>query len=260
VDAVFRKCALADLGDTPAYDTEYHYKAANADAGLPEVMRPLPVAWSLIAVYAPRVDAPRHVRLGWSGPEWTAGDPDPDARDADASKTASYIHTDYFGVRPEPETRDVVDLGDMAARPFARVLGLIDRRRFQVVRLPPCFADGRGKDLHSDKAIGTAVERARRTPPTKDHWLLGVLPWKLFEIQYLPVQRRAGFLEEVLPLIQEVHRAAAEACASPDPDAYVRARAREKGGRVPRSSPSAAARATVQDVDAVQSLFDALTI
>jgi hypothetical protein len=240
VDAVFRKCGIADLGDTAGYDTRYH----RFDRGAWE----LPVAWGLIGVYAPRADAPRRARLGWRGDEWAPGDPDPDAADADAAQAAWQIHAAYFGLAPSgQDTAEVADLGDMEAKLFNRALGLIDRKRFAVLRGPPCFADGRGAPLHTDEGVGGAIEGLRRGAPA-GHWLLGVLPWKLFEVDYVPVRRRAGFMEEVAPLIEGVHRAVREARAAPDPAAYI-------AGLGP---PRGAKRARGVDDDSLQDLFDSV--
>lgn len=218
VDAVFRKCGLADLGDTPEYDAAYHSR----DRGAWE----LPVAWGLVGVYAPLLSAPRRARFGWRGPEWAPGDPAPDAPDADASLAAWQLHAAYFGLRPDLQVPalDVADLGDMGARDFGRALGLINRGRFPVARLAPCFADGRGRPLHTGPEIGAALGELRRGTPA-DHWLFGVLPWKLFEVDYVPAERRPGFADEVVPLIAEVHKIAAEAVASGDPGAFLASRA-----------------------------------
>jgi hypothetical protein len=247
VDAVFRRCGILDLGDTPAYNADYHrYDCGAWDR---------PVAWGLIGVYAPRLDAPRRVRLGWRGDEWAAGDPDPDAPDADAAGAAWQIHTAYFGLRLEGPARDVADLGDMEARLFGRALSLVDRKRFPVARGPPCFADGRGAPLHTDRDVGRAVEALRRGAPA-DHWLLGVLPWKLFEVCYVPVGRRPGFLEEVAPLIEDVHRTVAEARAAADPAAYLSAKARAMA-RPARAARPGSPPAAVSESD-VQDLFDSI--
>ena len=242
VDAVFRKCGVADLGDSPDYDTGYH----RFDHGRWE----LPVAWGLIGVYAPRLDAPRRVRLGWRGDEWAAGDPPADAADADAAQAAWQIHSTYFEMplrgAADPE---VADLGDMEPAQFNRALGLINRGRFPVTRGAACFADGRGAALHSWDDVCGSIEALRRSAPD-DHWLLGVLPWKLFEVNYIPVDRRPGFMAEVAPLIAEMHRTVAAARETADPAAYV---ARVMGRPPPREGRSA-----ILDESDVQDLFDAI--
>jgi len=216
VDAVFRKCGIADLGDSPDYDTEYHFR----DRGHP--LWGYPVAWGLVAVYAPLLDAPRHVRYGWRGPEWAPGDPVSDGLDADAALAAWEVHSLYFGLRlkAQGQTRDLADLGDMGAPLFRRALGLINQKKFLTRATGPCFADGRGLDLHSGAAVGAAVHGLTASPP-EHYWTLGLLPWKLFEVDYVFVSRRPGFAEEVLPLMDNVHRLAAEAASSGDPAAYL---------------------------------------
>jgi hypothetical protein len=244
VDAVFRKCGILDLGDTPDYDTSYHHY----DRGAWEY----PVAWGLIGVYAPQIDAPRRVRLGWRGDEWAAGDPDPDASDADAHQAAWQIHSAYFGICLKNQASEVVDLGDMEVQLFNRTLGLIDRKRFPVTRGAVCFADGRGADLHTDQDIGQAIEDFQVGAPA-DHWLLGVLPWKLFRVDYVPVCRRPGFMAEVAPLIEDVHRTVMEARAAEDPAAYLSTKAQSMG----RPRPKAGCSSAVSDSD-VQDLFDSI--
>lgn len=253
VDAVFRKCSLDDMGDTPAFDTEYHRR----DRGLtPPWERP--VAWGLVGVYAPLLTAPRHVRFGWRGAEWHAGDPSSDAPDADASMAAWQIHSAYFGLRwqqPAASARslstELVDFGDMGFKDFNRALGLMNRGVFKVTRVTPCFADGRGHDLHTGAGIRRTFEQLRRETP-EHHCLLGFLPWKLFEINYIPTERRPGFAEEVLPLIKEVHQIVTDAVASGDPITFINT----KVPRFARVAPPAGK--TSLDAGSVQDLFDSL--
>ena len=251
VDAVFRKCGVLDLGDTPDYDTDYHRYDRNAWE--------LPVAWGLIGVYAPLPGAPRRTRMGWRLDEWVAGDPDPDAPDADASQAAWQIHTAYFGLCPENlamGAHEVVDLGGISARLFNRTLGLIDRKRFPVARGAPCFADGRGAALHTGGEVGAAIEALRVAAPA-DHWLLGVLPWKLFDVCYVPVARRPGFMAEVAPKIAAVHQMVKEARAAADPAAYLRAKA-HAATNSGEAAPVAGRSTAVEDAS-IQDLFDSIS-
>jgi hypothetical protein len=245
VDAVFRKCGLLDLGDTPDYDTAYHGR----DGGAWEH----PVAWGFFLVLAPRLDAPRHVRLGWRGEVWAPGDPLSEEPDADAAQAAWQIHSTYFGLRLRAQglTPDLADLGDMEARQFNRALGLINRGRFPTRATSICFADGRGQDLHSGRAIGAAIAALRRDLPAH-YWPLGVFSWKLFEVDYVLLDRRPGFLDEVLPLIEEVHQTVIDARASPDPAAFLS----EKAGR---GRAAQAGRSAAVGEDNIQDLFDSIT-
>jgi len=245
VDAVFRKCGIMDLKDTPEYDTEYHFRDRGAWSH--------PIAWGMMGVYAPLNDAPRWVRHGWRSTEWKLGDPDPDATDADAAQAAWDIHSRYFGLRMRNQhtSLDVADLGDMDEKLFDRALSLIDRRLFRVVRSAPCFADGRGSALQTGKDVGAHIEALRTSAPPH-HFLLGVIPWKLFETVYVPVDRHPNFIDVVRPLIDEVHATVTAAIASGDSDAYMlayRKRLGIRGGREWKPS--------ISD-DIVQDLFESI--
>ena len=203
VDSVFRKCCLLDLGDNPNYDTTYHFRDDASDRD--------PVAWGIILVYAPKLDTPRHVRFGWRGPVWVQGDPSSDEPDNDAAYAAWDIRSRYLGMR---DSTELVDFGDMDKNLFNRSLGLINRNKFIIRRELPYFADGRGNNMPLDKAIATI-------PPSEHYSLLGVIPWKLFEVNYVQVDRRSEFLEKLMPLIESVHQTVAEARSSGDTTAYM---------------------------------------
>lgn len=275
VDAVFRKCSMLDLGDSPDYDREYHAKPAGRKKkeapdtvaktpGPPEEAEaaeeaeageePTPVAWGLIGVYAPTLTAPRHLRMGWRGEEWAAGDPSPDAPDADASLAALQIYAACNGMKPGPAVGkakdtagfpEVADLGDAPKKVFDRALALIGSGRFRVERLFPCFADGRGLDLRSGAGVRHAVTVLVRGAPAHC-WLVGVFPWKLFEVLYVPVDRRAGFLEEIAPLIEDVHSTVQAAIDSGDPTKFLSKRFAPPAGT------------SNVGADAIQDLFDAI--
>lgn len=167
VDAVFRKCSLLHLGDNPNYDVAYH----RYDRGAWEN----PVAWGLIGIYVPVLDA--------------TSEPDT-----------------LFASQLFAKTQKIVDLGNIDYKLFNRVLGIIDKKKFLVRRADACFADGRGKV--------TNIDDFRKNVPDK-YWFFGVLPWKLFEVNYIPVERRPGFMEEILPLIDNVHRTVSDALKNP---------------------------------------------
>jgi len=246
VDAVYRKCGILDMKDTPDYDTDYHAR----DRGKWD----LPIAWGMIAVYAPLLDAPRRVRLGWKGDEWAEGDPDPDKDDADAAQAAWEIHSRYFGMKmgKQDGRNCIIDLGDMEEKLFNRTLGLIDGKRFSVKRVAPCFVDGRGTPLHTDQEVGDKIKELRQSAPP-DHYLLGILPWKMFEVIYVPINRDPGFEAMIMPIIEEVHRTAAAAIASGDTTKYMSNYRTTLGIRLgkPEFKP------TIGE-DSIQDLFDSI--
>ena len=62
--------------------------------------------------------------------------------------------------------------------------------------------------------IDVEIEKLRLLTPKNWHFL-GVFPWKLFHSSYLPIQRRCGFLKEIMPLIKIVHKTVLEFVLEP---------------------------------------------
>ncbi|HVE13323.1 MAG TPA: YqaJ viral recombinase family protein [Elusimicrobiota bacterium] len=189
VDAVFRKCSLEQLGPDPDYDAGYH---GPRDVGRWEGA----FAWGVIGVYAPA--APETPTEPAGAEPGSAGGPPAERAE-------------------KPAAREPIDLGRAGRGAFDEVLRAIDQKLYRVVREPPSFADGRG-------AQGDPADAARRlgAQAPAGFQLYGLLPWKLLEIELIPVARRRGFLQEVRPLIAEVHRLAAAAAAGSDPAGYLR--------------------------------------
>lgn len=251
VDAMFRKCAIADLGPNSEYDREYHKPTAKerdaaqlalsketeanfdkskfAEADL-EAPKEAPKeatkeahAWGLIGIYAPKLDAPAWVRIDRRNTE--------EGETKDAATTAWRIQVEAASagavidesliLEPIPKSKPLIDFGRCPPHLFDRMLGLVNNRRFSCQRLPPCLADGRGLQLHAAENIAIEIDGLKQTAP--NHFvLLGVLPWKLFEVVYVPVARHPGFMEEVLPLIADVHKKVTHAMTMADPFAYLR--------------------------------------
>ena len=253
VDAGFRKCALWSLGPQEGYDRAYHRERENPRWGAP-------VAWGVTGVYAPRLGAPRGSRApaevrGALAQALGEGAP------ADPAYEAWHLRYAYFGLLPESPASaargfspDPVDFGDCSKAAFETMMLHLSQGGFRAEHVGPCFPDGRGAPLGDDTQIGRAVEALAAAPP-RGHYLLGVLPWKLLEVDYSFLERRPGFLAEVAPLVHECLGAAAQIRGAADPAGaygeYLAARARaraEKGER-----PSAAASAAD-----VQDLFDAV--
>lgn len=234
VDAVFRKCALWNLGPTAGYDRAYHLERTNPDWTTP-------IAWGLTGIYAPRLDAPRGGNddsAAGDGGDLAAEDDDIAAFASEASTTtaagmpvdAAYeawlLHYKEFGIPFEsaeeaaragrPFRPDPVDFGECQKSTFETMMLHLDQGRFRAEHVGPCTADGRGAPLRTDREIGAAVDRLAANPPPH-HFLLGVIPWKILEVDYVFQERRPGFLEEVGPLIRECLDMAARFREAVDP-------------------------------------------
>jgi hypothetical protein len=263
VDCAFRKAPWAALGPGPGYDTAYHARDRGAFAGA------APYAWGLVLVFAPALDAPRSARLGWAGPVWAPGDPAGVGPDADAAHAAATL------APPEPALAAfgaLADYGALGAAGFDRLLALLDAGRLLPCRLAPQFADGRfgGPPPAPADLLAAALAAARANPgmcpadsrgeagwagaswaapgpalrALPPHFVpVGVIGWKLFEPDYLPVERRPGFLADAGPAIDAVHAAAVE---------RVEALAREAAERATRKAPIP----SLEDIEASAQAFD----
>lgn len=256
VDAVFRKCALWSLGPRGGYDRAYHVERENPDWEFP-------IAWGLTGIYAPRLDAPRA-----SGPRPARAEISEEdvvvasaAAPIDAAYEAWLIRFKAFGFTPEspadagpgrPFRPDPVDFGEVDKALFETMMLHLDKRRFRSAHIGPCFADGRGARLGTGRDIGRAVdELAAGAPP--HHYLLGVIPWKLFEVDYAFQERWPGFLEEVAPLVRECLELAGRLRAAPNPEVVLGEHLAKKH----KPAPGGPAKNNVTASD-LQDLFDLL--
>lgn len=272
VDAVFRKCSLDSLGVGAEYDHEYHRECGSAhwDGG--------PVAWGLIAVFAPRLSAARRSTApvvdaagdggggdGGGGGGGGDGDFDPSSVLQSNSKgahahTAWGLYRRYFNV-PFGQLRDgldLVDFGDCDADVFEDALKAIDAKGFRTELRGPCMSDGRGLPLFTPDEICTVIDSCAAAAGPSE-FLLGVLPWKAFEVNYTFVQRRPGFLEEIEPHVRECLAATGQILSASDAarayDEYLSdARAKKASSRAGAIGPVVAA----QPTPAVQAFFDSL--
>jgi hypothetical protein len=205
VDAVFRKCALWDLGPFKEYDRGYHVERTNPNWTTP-------VAWGMIGIYAPRLDAEK------SGPAKACGSTaDLQNVEMGAAYEGWLLYMKELGISYEspeqskkenrPFCPDPLDFGDCRKETFETMLGLLNRGEFLAKRTRPCFANGSGASLRTSKEIGAEVDRLAQSPP-QGFYLLGVIPWKLLEVAYHFQKRRPNFLREISPL---VHKCLADA-------------------------------------------------
>ena len=160
VDSVFRKCSIDVLGNNTFYDRSYHFRdypkgiSFEEKNKLPSIWE-LPIAWGIIAVYAPMLG-------GILAP--------------------------------------ALDLGKINFTNFNAILEQIDLKNYKVNRSIPWFADGRG-NINSINEI----QKQMQEQCPDNYYIIGYLPWKLFYVSYIPIQRRINFLNDIKPLIDQVH-------------------------------------------------------
>jgi hypothetical protein len=221
VDSVFRKCALQDMGNNIRYDRDYHVRDGNHLSSHPGAL-----AWGLIGVYAPKMNAPAQVRF---------------FGEKDVAHAAWDIKTSYMSYILDSNDDTVIDLGEMDNKLFVKTLEYIDSKAFPVKRCLPWCYDGRGNNLSFDEQYDQLCSNA-----PEHHILIGLLPWKLFEVNYVPVERNPQFFEQMMPLINKVHTSVSEAMSHENPQAHLKTLLR----------PPVAGKQSSTDND-LQDLFDA---
>lgn len=260
VDAAFRKCGLWSLGHKPGYDQTYHREREVAGWGLP-------IAWGLTAVYAPRLDAADAADMGDAADAADAADM-ADMADMASAVNAAYeawlLHYKHFGASYEspqeaeragrPFAPDPIDFGSCDKAIFEEAMLHVDKGRFRAEHCGPCFPDGRGAALNTSGEVAAAVGRLSAEAPAH-HYLLGCIPWKIFEVDYVFIERRDGFLAEIAPLVHSCLDTAERLRREEDPAraycAYVdqkRKAARLSGGAKKRRTSPAFTAEQLQDI------------
>ena len=262
VDAVFRKCMLWNLGPETGYDYTYHYERKNPSWTYP-------IAWGLTGIYAPRLDANRGkpntsinntsaiIKTCMSGVS------------VDAAYEAWRLHYTEFGISfesPEEADRagrpfcpDPIDFGDCEKKTFETMMFHLDKGQFKAKHVGPCFPDGRGAPLLTPRAIGATIDSLATSPPP-GYYLLGVIPWKIFEVDYVFQERQLGFLENVAPLIHECLEIAEQFRKTADPKkeyySYLESKRQSQWRAMTQDE---IAKNGAVSADDVQNLFDQLT-
>jgi hypothetical protein len=104
----------------------------------------------------------------------------------------------HSGPIPNP-----IDFGESTRSIFNRVLKFVDRKLFIYHHTDPCFPDGRGcVNLLKQKGIDNTIQKMS-DDAMKDYYLLGYIPWKIFDARYIAEERNPEFLPLIKPrLIQ----------------------------------------------------------
>lgn len=118
------------------------------------------------------------------------------------SNVINNIYESYFGY--EFEINDIIDLGDVPNEVFNDVMSLINDKSLITTPTTIHFADGRGNnevlDLHKRSYCD----------------IVAILPWKVFDVSYVFIEREPNFLEKIYPMIQKIHNLVKESTTDPD--------------------------------------------
>lgn len=104
------------------------------------------------------------------------------------------IYEECFGMDYiDGSPNDIIDLGEASNNIFNDVMALVNDKSLLTTQTTIRFADGRG-----DSEVLDLRQR-------NSCYIFAVLPWKLFDVSYVPVDREPNFLENIYPTIQKVH-------------------------------------------------------
>ena len=190
IDGAFKKCSLNDLCLNGRYDFKYHTPTRNFPKRA--------IAWGMISVYAP-------------------------FEMADIAE----IYEQYTGHPPPIDYKtcssDIIDLGDIDNNVFNYILKYMAKSasegegQFIVKTGEPSI------DTNLESNIGKVdgdpwIVLSDPVEPPKGYYFLAVLPWKLFEIYYVPIARQEGFLDKIKPIISRAIDDINEIKNSPNPE------------------------------------------
>ncbi len=203
IDAGFRKCALQDLGPSINYDRAYHQETPNPSWTTP-------IAWGITGVYEPYDETQKR------------------CQNVDTDDFDDFCG--YFYHNPGDDMADgvrrirftehrhpaLVDFGNCEPGSFETMMSLLDRKYLRAVHVGPCFPDGRGIPLRTEHETEAAVQHLKDNPPPH-HTLFGVIPWKLYEVDYIFLERYPDFLEMIAPKVRECLDQASQIRVAEDP-------------------------------------------
>lgn len=200
VEVVYRLCALDQLGPSAAYSTNYHRKDSS-ERNRGRTAWEGSFAWGATAVYAPKLGT-RSATCGsatTSSASWR-----PKASAASADVEAYRLLCDYFGepISGEELGHRLLDAGDLAdTRPssFDALMKMVDTKSVKIRHSDPQFAEAAEADTPHDLDLFMQEAESGASCP-EDHYLLGYIPWKVFQVDYHVVHRRPGFLDEIIEL------------------------------------------------------------
>ena len=206
-EMVYRLCSLDQLGPTPDYSIEYHggdKRTLRKNGGAPIWEKPL--GWGITAVYAPLLGT-RAARGGRDRGRCPNSGSEPmglpsEQSDADLVCYRTLCRTIGHQLKEADFGHQVLDLGEVAnesASAFDQVVGLIDKGELVVRHSEPVLLSGCGASSEALEAFH--VDAASSAP--RFHYLFGLIPWKVQQVDYHLIPPQEDFAAEIQPPLTE---------------------------------------------------------
>jgi len=112
----------------------------------------------------------------------------------------------------------LIDIGILPKSQFHTIINMIDQTKLSIEIMPPCFNDGRGINLHTRDERIQAVHKYLK----KSKKIIGIISWKLFELNFVNVNRDEEFLTTAISLINVFNENVSNALNSDNPENFLR--------------------------------------
>lgn len=167
IEAIFKKCSISQLKNNTEYDETFH-KKTNKEVNLN------PIAYGVLTIY---------VSL------------------SKITNDIMEIYKEYFNMDFDTDELNIIDLGDASYDIFYKILHLINDYQLIVAKTTVRFTDKNVTHKCPERGNDNLIDISKKT----NCIAFAVLPWKLFDLSYILVDREPNFLENIYPTIQKVH-------------------------------------------------------
>lgn len=219
VEIVYRVCSLPQLEEhCRAYSSAYHNKDVRARTTAPPWGSP--VALGVSAVYAPRMGT-RRIRRSTDTMERKGADQA--CLEMLARACGMALAGDDLGVQ-------LADLGDLTERfpgDFDALMSHVDSGEVRVQHSAPALVQfgavdpsdpggGQFTDGSAAAAVSAYMRAAEHAAPPEHYYLLGFLPWKVFDVGCHQVMKDPDYIETLRPHVDAFMRDLAVITSAPD--------------------------------------------
>jgi hypothetical protein len=187
VEAVFRRCSWDQLGYNPDYDRKLVAKSSGN----------LPLAYSVIGFY---LDRTKFDTLSQS--------------DAISKLHKKLIkqYTEVFEVGHTENDFASNDLGDSDPELFETIMHCFDQKILDVYYGTLTYTQDNFAEDDATRLMNTNLELFEKKCRDNDYVNFGILPWKLFRIDYNYIEREAGYVARYKDKIDEIIDVVRECC------------------------------------------------
>lgn len=183
IQAVFRRCAYMDLGDNPAYDTTLHTKSDGK----------YPLAYGIVGLYFATDEEISRYYSGMLSPEESKSLTGKCPSELIKYKTSMMRIISKYKL----DLGDNLDLGSVTKKEFDQILEAYEKRI-----LLPYYPEIIPKN--SNKTVESITYKFEKFCKHSHHNAFGVLPWKLFRVDYNWEDETPGYIDELAPQLAEV--------------------------------------------------------